>query len=52
MMLQLSGLALLAFYFARRMTQDKNAPAHTSLAVAASILALLGTGLQIFAASQ
>ena len=52
MVLQLSGLVLLAYYFGRRMTQDRYAPARTSLAVTASILALLGTGLQIFAASR
>lgn len=52
MTLQLSGLVLLAFYFGRRMTLDRNAPARRPLLLIALSLALLGTGMQIFAASQ
>ena len=50
MTLQLSGLVLLAYYFGRRMTQDRNTPARTPLLLTALGFALLGSGMQIFAA--
>jgi hypothetical protein len=52
MALQLSGLALLAYYFGLRMTRDRIAPARACLVLTALSLVLLGIGLQIFVARQ
>jgi hypothetical protein len=52
MILQLAGLVLLAFHFGRRMTKDSKSSAGAWLVSIGSILALLGTGLQLLAGSQ
>lgn len=52
MIMQLVGLVLLAFYFGRRMSQDAEAANRSRFALLGTALAMLGTALQIFAASR